>query len=132
MGRGATGVRPVREGLTVAEAAAKVGLSAHTLRWYERRGLVSPVGRDAAGRRRYGEAELDWLRLLVCLRGTGMPVRDMCRYAELARGGPATIGERLRLFEEHRARVLGRIEDLRRDLTGIDAKIKIYRDLARE
>src|SRR2546421_12205562 len=114
-------------GLTVGEAAAKVGLSVHTLRWYEQEGLVSPVGRDAAGRRRYRSEDLDWLQLLTCLRGTGMPVREMRRYAELARRGPATVAERLRLFEEHRERVLERIKELHRDLDAINWKIEFYR-----
>src|SRR6266545_1008951 len=79
------------------------------------------------GRRRYSPEDLDWLQLLTCLRGTGMPVREMRRYAELARSGPATVAERLRLFEEHRERVLARIADLQRDLDAINAKIGIYR-----
>src|SRR5438094_10357713 len=74
----------VRSGLTVGEAAAKVGLSVHTLRWYEQEGLVSPVGRDAAGRRRYRSEDLDWLQLLTCLLGNDMPVRDMGRFSDLA------------------------------------------------
>ena len=114
-------------GLTVGEAAAKVGLSVHTLRWYEREGLVTPVGRDTVGRRRYSPNDLDWLQLLNCLRGTGMPVREMRRYADLARTGPATEEERLRLFEEHRERVLARIADLHRDLDAINAKIDYYK-----
>ncbi len=119
-------------GLTVGEAAAKVGLSAHTLRWYEQEGLVSPVGRDTAGRRRYSTADLDWLQLLTRLRATGMSIRDMRRYAELVRQGPDTIAERLRLFEEHRSRVLERIADLQRDLQAIDTKIGIYRRMEQE
>ncbi|MBO0867064.1 MAG: MerR family transcriptional regulator [Micromonosporaceae bacterium] len=115
-------------GLSVGEAAAKVGLSVHTLRWYEQEGLLSPVGRDSAGRRRYSEADLDWLVLLTRLRGTGMPVRDMRRYAELSRQGDETVGARLELFEQHRERVLGRIADLYRDLEAIEYKIKIYRE----
>jgi DNA-binding transcriptional MerR regulator len=69
------------------------------------------------------------LQLLTCLRGTGMPVREMRRYAELARTGPATVEERLHLFEEHRERVLARIADLQRDLDAINVKIGIYRGL---
>jgi DNA-binding transcriptional MerR regulator len=119
-------------GLTVGEAAAKVGLSVHTLRWYEQEGLLSPVGRDSAGRRRYSEADLDWLVLLTRLRGTGMPVRDMRRYAELSRQGDETLTARLQLFEQHRERVLGRIADLHRDLEAIEYKIKIYREAEAE
>jgi DNA-binding transcriptional MerR regulator len=114
-------------GLSVSEAAASVGLTAHTLRWYEQEGLVAPVDRDAAGRRRYRERDLLWLRLLTRLRTTGMPVREMRRYAELVRGGDATVGERLRMFLEHRERVLAHIAELRCDLAAIDTKIEIYR-----
>jgi DNA-binding transcriptional MerR regulator len=119
-------------GLTVSEAAAKVGLSAHTLRWYEQEGLVEPVGRDGAGRRRYESGDVDWLMLLTRLRTTGMSVRDMRRYAELARRGPHTVTERRRLFEEHKARVLERIADLHRDLEAINVKIEIYRRMEHE
>jgi DNA-binding transcriptional MerR regulator len=117
---------------TVGEAAAEVGLTTHTLRWYEREGLVAPVGRDSAGRRRYTEADLAWLTLLTRLRPTGMPVRDMRRYAELAREGDHTIGDRVRLFEQHRERVLARIAQLRRDLEMLDHKIELYRKAERD
>jgi DNA-binding transcriptional MerR regulator len=112
--------------LSVREAADRVGLSPHTLRWYEQEGLVAPVGRDSVGRRRYTEEDLNWLMLLTKLRRTGMAVRDMRRYAELARQGPRTIGERVRLFEQHRERVLDRIAELQRDLDAINHKIGIY------
>jgi DNA-binding transcriptional MerR regulator len=120
------------DGLSVSEAAASVGLTAHTLRWYEQEGLVAAVDRDAAGRRRYRERDLDWLRLLTRLRTTGMPVREMRRYAELVRRGDATVGERLRMFVEHRERVVARIAALRGDLAAIDTKIEIYRARERE
>lgn len=118
--------------LSVGEAAARVGLTTHTLRWYEQEGLVAPVGRDAVGRRRYTEEDVTWLTLLTKLRNTGMPVRDMLRYAELAREGSHTIADRRRLFEAHRERVLARIVELRRDLAAIDYKIEVYRKLEKD
>jgi DNA-binding transcriptional MerR regulator len=118
--------------LSVREAADRVGLSPHTLRWYEQEGLVAPVGRDSVGRRRYTEEDLNWLMLLTKLRRTGMAVRDMRRYAELARQGPRTIGERVRLFEQHRERVLDRIAELQRDLDAINHKIGIYRKVEQD
>ncbi|HEU5110846.1 MAG TPA: MerR family transcriptional regulator [Micromonosporaceae bacterium] len=118
--------------LSVGEAAERVGLSAHTLRWYEQEGLVAPVGRDSAGRRRYTQQDVDWLVLLTRLRRTGMPVRDMRRYAELARQGDATLGERRRLFEQHRDRVLGRIAELEEDLKVLNYKIDLYGEMERE
>ncbi|MFG3704359.1 MerR family transcriptional regulator [Micromonospora sp. NPDC047670] len=113
--------------LTVGEAAERVGLTTYTLRWYEQEGLVAPVGRDSAGRRRYTERDVDWLFLLTRLRRTGMPVRDMRRYAELARQGDGTLAARRALFEAHRARVLNRMAELEEDLKVLDYKIDHYR-----
>ena len=75
---------------TIGEAAEKCGLSQYTLRWYERIGLLGHIDRGSDGRRRFSDADLDWLSLLTKLRATGMPVRDMQRYAELVRSAPAT------------------------------------------
>jgi DNA-binding transcriptional MerR regulator len=120
-------VTSTQEGWAVGEVAAKVGLSAHTLRWYEQMGLLDEIPRDSAGRRRYRLADVERLQLLTKMRATGMPVRDMVRYVELLRGGPGTRLERLHLLEAHRATVLGQIDDLQRDLTVIDFKITMYR-----
>ncbi|HET6212222.1 MAG TPA: MerR family transcriptional regulator [Micromonosporaceae bacterium] len=115
--------------LTVGEAAAQVGLTTYTLRWYEQEGLVAPVARDTAGRRRYTPDDVDWLVLLTKLRRTGMPVRDMRRYAELARQGSCTVDARRKLFEEHRDRVQARIAELERDLDVINYKVDMYRQM---
>jgi DNA-binding transcriptional MerR regulator len=115
-----------REAWSVSEAAERVGLSTHTLRWYEQEGLVEPVGRDSAGRRRYTQEDLDRLEMLTCLRRTGMPVRDMRRYAELARDGDVTMVARMALFQQHRDRVLARIAELQDDLKYIEYKINWY------
>ena len=113
---------------TVGEVSERTGLSTHTLRWYEQVGLLDPVDRDTGGRRRYVETDLDRLRFLIKLRSTGMPVRDMVRYVELARRGPATVAERLELLVEHRERVLAQIEALTDDLKIIEYKIDLYSD----
>ena len=89
---------------TISEAAAKCGLSQHTLRWYERIGLLGDIERGGDGRRRFSDGDLDWLSLLTKLRATGMPVRDMQRYAELVRSG-AGQAERLELLKRHRDQV---------------------------
>ncbi len=121
----------MEQGLTVGEVSAKVGLSAHTLRWYEQMGLVDPVPRDSAGRRRYRGSDVDRLALLTKMRTTGMPVRDMVRYIELVREGDGSRRARLALLEAHRNSVLTQIDELQRDLSVIDRKIGIYRDALR-
>jgi DNA-binding transcriptional MerR regulator len=114
--------------LTVSEAAARFGLTAHTLRWYEQVGLVDPVSRDGAGRRRYTGTDLRRLEFLTRLRTTGMPVREMLRYVQLVRSGAQTAAERRALLEAHRRRVLARIADLQVDLDVINHKIDMYGD----
>ena len=112
---------------TTGEAAEKCGLSQHTLRWYERIGLLSPIERGSDGRRRFTDGDLDWLSLLTKLRATGMPVRDMQRYAELVRSG-AGQAERLDLLKRHREQVLQALASQRECLKLLDFKISYYAD----
>jgi DNA-binding transcriptional MerR regulator len=111
---------------SISEVATLTGLSAHTLRWYERIGLMAPVERETNGRRRYLAHDLEWLRLLSKLRATGMPVADMVRYAELVREGDGTVAARQRLLERHRGRVLRAIQEQQDTLRLLDYKINMY------
>ncbi|MFI6598230.1 MerR family transcriptional regulator [Nonomuraea sp. NPDC050536] len=113
--------------MTIQEAARRSGLSAYTLRYYERIGLIHSVGRDGSGHRDYAERDLAWLGFLTKLRSTGMPIADMCRYAELARMGPHTGRQRRELLEAHREKVRARIAELTQDLEVLDYKIESYR-----
>jgi DNA-binding transcriptional MerR regulator len=117
----------IDEPLTVGQVATLTGLSADTLRWYERVGLLEGVARDTSGRRQYTQVDLRRLALLMRLRATGMPVSEMQRYAELARAGAVTDPQRRQLLEAHRDRVLNHIADLHRDLDVINRKIAGYR-----
>ena len=112
-------------GWSTREAAEKCGLTQYTLRWYERIGLLDRVERTADGRRRFSDADLDWLILLSRLRATGMPVRDMLRYAELVRSG-AREQERIDLLREHRERVRQALFEQQECLKLLDAKIGNY------
>ncbi|HTY96880.1 MAG TPA: MerR family transcriptional regulator [Solirubrobacteraceae bacterium] len=116
------------DALTVAEAAQAAGLSPHTLRYYERAGLLEPVSRNGSGHRRYRAADLERINFLTKLRGTGMPIRDVRRYAELMRAGEATNEERLALLEAHRGTVVAKLEATARNLELIDWKINFYRE----
>ncbi|MFB4276959.1 MULTISPECIES: MerR family transcriptional regulator [unclassified Nonomuraea] len=116
--------------MTIQEAAQRSGLSAHTLRYYERIGLIHSVGRNSSGHRDYAESDLRWLDFLTKLRTTGMPIADMCRYAELRRKGEETSDERREMLELHRERVRSRIAELTQDLKVLDTKIDSYRGLS--
>ena len=115
-------------GLTIAEAARRTGVSVHTLRYYERAGLVvSPVERTHSGRRRYQQEDLYWISICTKLRATGMPIRTIRRYAELVCAGPGNEAERLALLEAHRADVTARLAEIAENLRLIDRKINVYR-----
>jgi DNA-binding transcriptional MerR regulator len=115
--------------ITIAEAAEQSGLTAHTLRYYERIGLIHPVGRGANGHRRYGRDDLDWLTLLTKLRTTGMPIRQMVEYARLVREGPHTAARRRGMLESHRAAIREQLAELEETSAVLDQKIEAYRQM---
>ncbi|MET7856538.1 MerR family transcriptional regulator [Streptomyces sp. NPDC005318] len=111
---------------TISEVVAFTGLTAHTLRWYERIGLMPHVDRSHTGQRRFTNRDLDWLAFVGKLRLTGMPVADMVRYAELLREGEHTFEERQELLEATRRDVMTRIAELQDTLAVLDYKIDFY------
>jgi DNA-binding transcriptional MerR regulator len=115
-------------GLSIAEAARRTRVSAHTLRYYERAGLVvTTVDRTAGGWRRYQQQDLYWITLCTKLRATGMPIKTIRRYAQLVSAGPGNQQERLALMEAHRAEVTAKLTELQENLELIDHKINVYR-----
>ena len=114
--------------LSIAEAAEASGLSVHTLRYYERTGLLEPVRRNGSGHRRYRAADLERITFLTRLRATGMPIHEVRRYAELMKAGEATNEERLALLEAHRINVLAGLETTARNLELVEWKIRFYKE----
>ncbi len=115
-------------GLSIAEAARLTGVSVHTLRYYERAGLViTTVDRTAGGWRRYQQQDLNWITVCTKLRATGMPIRTIRRYAQLVSAGPGNEQERLALLEAHSADVTAKLAELQENLKVIDHKINVYR-----
>ena len=118
---------PMTSTYSPGQTAERSGFSLDTLRYYERIGLLDPVERTSSGHRRFDEDDLEWLEVLRCLRDTGMPIAQMCRYADLARGGEATFAERLGLLTEHDAAVQERIAVLQAQREHLQEKIGWYR-----
>jgi DNA-binding transcriptional MerR regulator len=115
--------------LSIAQAAERTGLSADTLRYYERDGLLlRSVGRSSTGHRRYSDQDLRWIEMVTRLRATGMPIREVRRYADLVRQGDGNEAERLDLLRAHRQQVLAQLTEVQAHLGAIDAKIGIYED----
>lgn len=118
-----------QEALAISDVAARCGLTAHTLRYYEGLGLIDSIARADSGHRRYHESDLGWIEFLKRLRATGMPVEEMRRFAELRRAGPDTVTQRQRLLEEHRDRIRAEIASLDDNLAAISKKINHYAEL---
>jgi DNA-binding transcriptional MerR regulator len=113
------------QSLPIADAAERTGITAHTLRYYERIGLLD-VPRDHAGRRWYTEAELARVVFITRLRLTAMPIRDIQAYFRLVDEGPGNEAERLALLERHRDQVKVRLHELQAAVDMIDFKIATY------
>ena len=114
--------------MSISDAARASGVSAHTLRYYERAGLLEPVDRAASGHRRYAEEDLGRIAFLTKLRATGMPIRRIREYADLMRGGDDTHEARLALLEEHREAVRAKLAETAANLDLIEYKIDFYRE----
>ena len=112
--------------LTIAQMSAATGVTAHTLRYYERAGLILPVARSSGNRRRYSAADVEWVRFLLRLRETGMPIARMREYAALRAEGPATTELRLRLLEAHHAGLREQTARLRTHERALVQKIATY------
>ena len=112
--------------LNISEVAKATGLTTHTLRYYERIGLLSPVSRDSAGRRRFAARDLEWIAFLQRLRTMGMPIGEMCQYAALRRDGDSTLQDRRILLQKHLDRVRQEMAALEESAQVIANKITLY------
>ena len=121
-----------KEKLTIQEVTRATGLSAHTLRYYERIGLIHPIGREQNTRRCYTADDVGWIDFLLKLRATGMSIKDMQRYAELQRQGDETLPERVEMLKSLRDTVEAHIDDLNEHLKLIYYKIDIYEKIVED
>lgn len=114
-------------GLSIGEVAERTGLSVHTLRYYEREGLLArPVRRASNGHRVYTEHDVEWLTTCTNLRATGMPLTAIRRYAELVRKGNGDAADRLAILREHRESLSDEIAALAERLELISRKVRVF------
>lgn len=116
-------------GLTIQQVAKLTGLSIDTLRYYERIGLLEPVGRAQNGHRRYTQHDIAWIGLLIRLRDTGMPRAQMVRFAQLRRQGDATATERRLMLEQHQRSLEQHMQELQQHMTALQHKIARIREV---
>ena len=111
---------------SVTEAAKKLGISPHTLRYYDDQGLFPFLQRDVAQKRMFSEADLQWAKLMECLKKSGLSIRDMRYYVKLCEEGNETIPDRLKLLEPQKEKLLKQIEEEKRQLKLLQFKIDYY------
>ena len=121
-----------KDKLTIQEAAQATGLTTHTLRYYERIGLIHPINREENMRRCYTADDLGWIDFLLKLRATGMSIKDMQRYAELQRQGDVTLPERVEMLKSLRDKVEAHIEEMNEHLKLVYYKIDYYSKIVEE
>lgn len=121
-----------KEKLTIQLAAKATGLTAHTLRYYERIGLIHPIDREQNTRRCYTADDIGWINFLNKLRATGMSIRDMQKYAQLQRQGDETLPQRVEMLKALRDQVEERIGELNEHLKLVYYKIDLYEKIVSE
>ncbi len=118
--------------LTIQQVAEISGLSVHTLRYYERIGLIHPINRAQNAHRRYSMDDVGWIDFLNKLRATGMTIQQMQRYAELQRQGDDTLPERVEMLRLLQLEAEARVDELQEHLKLIRYKIDIYESIVEE
>lgn len=111
---------------TINEVAEKCDLSVHTIRYYDKEGLLPFITRDKSGNREFSEQSLELIRLICCLKNTGMPIKEIKQYIDLLMEGDPTSEMRRRMLADHRKEVVRQINDLKKNLNLIDLKISRY------
>lgn len=112
--------------LSIDQVAETMGITKHTLRYYEREGLLAEISKGSNGHRSYTEEDLGWIKFLQLLRGTGMPIREMKRFVNLTRAGDHTIAERVEVLARYRVSLTARMEADRESMQFLERKIEFY------
>ena len=116
---------------TIQEVSKKTGLTAHTLRYYEKEGLLSGVERTQGGFRQYTDEDLERLGLICCLKNTGMSIQEIARFVQLTHEGDHTLEERVELLRAHRERVLERMAEMQKHLDKVTWKLNFFTEKLR-
>jgi len=110
---------------SIGKFAEVTGLSPHTLRYYEKEGLIS-VKRGRGGQRYYSEADLKWVDFIKRLKDTGMPIKEIKVYAAYRAEGEGSLNQRMAMLESHRKHILAELAKWREHLKCMDRKVEYY------
>lgn len=111
---------------TIAQAAEKSGLSAHTLRFYDKEGLLPYVDRSPSGIRKFKDSDFEWLHVITCMKSTGMPIKKIKEFVDLCMKGDSTLEARLEIIRNHKKDVEKQMSELQKHLETIDYKLGYY------
>ena len=117
---------------SIHEVSKKTGLTDHTLRYYEKVGILVDISRTQGGVRQYSDADLESLNLICCLKNTGMPLQEISRFLELTRKGDRTMKERVELLRAHREIVRDQMKETKKYLDKVTQKLDIFSEKLRE
>lgn len=113
---------------SIGQVAEKTGLSAYTLRYYEKEGLLPFVKKNASGIRRYSDDDINWLSMIECLKATGMPIKEIRLYIKWYNEGDETLSKRLALFRRRRMAVQKEMATLQKIMGKVEFTIRLYEE----
>ncbi len=111
---------------TINDIAKICDISVYTIRFYDKEGLLPFVTRNSSGNRQFSEEDLDLVKLICCLKNTGMQVKEIKQYIDLCMQGEVTAAARRQIMDDHRKAILRQIDDLKKNLTIVNLKIGFY------
>lgn len=115
----------------ISEVSKELKISTHTLRYYEKIGLIKDINRDISGNRVYYEKDVKWIKFLLRLKKLKMPIKKIKLYSELRYKSDETISERSKLLEEQKKQLLSQVEEIENSIKFLDEKIQIYKIMGR-
>lgn len=111
---------------SISDVAKRYDISVYTIRFYDKEGLLPFVTRNSNGNRQFSDSDLDMIKLICCLKNTGMPVKEIKQYVDLYMEGDETAPIRKQMMIGHRQAILKQINDLKQQLNTIELKIDFY------
>jgi len=112
---------------SISEVAKELNLTAYTLRYYDKEGLMPFVERNASGKRVFKESDIEFLKVIQCLKATGMPIKDIKHFIEWCSDGDSTLQQRYDMFVSRKATIEAQMEDLKKTLEVIEHKTLYYK-----
>jgi len=112
---------------SISEVAKELNLTAYTLRYYDKEGLMPFVERNASGKRVFKESDIEFLKVIQCLKATGMPIKDIKHFIEWCSDGDSTLQQRYDMFVSRKATIEAQMEELKKTLEVIEHKTLYYK-----